>query len=138
MPHNEIPDLDAKGLRQFGLILAGVLVFIPGVLLPWIKGWQMLPNYYWVIAGLAVLIWALLAPVSIRGFYRRWMRVAMLVGHVLNIVVLALVFFLVITPMGLVMRMLGKDPMQRRLQKDLPSYRVESRVRDRNHFERPF
>jgi len=138
MSHHEIPELDTRGLRQFGLMLAGVLVLIPGVLLPWINQWQMLPNFYWIGGALIIAIWALTAPDSMRGLYRGWMRVAMLIGNVINFIVLAIVFYLVIFPMGAIMRLMGKDPLHRTLDCDAKSYRVISKVAPTNHVERPF
>jgi len=138
MSHQEIPELDTKGLRQFGLMLAGVLVLIPGVLLPWINQWQMLPNFYWIGGALIIAAWALAAPDSMRGLYRGWMRVAMLIGNTINFIILAIVFYLVIFPMGAIMRVMGKDPMQRTFDSDTKSYRVNSKVAPTNHVERPF
>jgi len=138
MLHNEIPELDTKGLRQFGLMLGGILVLVFGLLLPWIWEWENLPNLKWIGAGLLIITWALLAPNSMRGLYYGWMRVAMVIGNVVNAVILAIVFFLVITPMGVAMRMMGKDPMCRTLDKSVVSYRVISKVPDKNHVERPY
>ena len=138
MSHHEIPELDTQGLRQFGLMLAGVLALIPGVLLPWANKWQMLPNFYWIGLGLMVAAWALAAPDSMRGLYRSWMRVAMLIGNSINIIILAIVFYLVIFPMGVIMRVMGKDPMHRTFDRDAKSYRVISKVAQTNHVERPF
>jgi len=138
MTHNEIPDLDTKGLRQFGLMLGGILIVLFGFILPWSWGWDSLPNYLWIMTGALVLIWALIAPDSMRSLYRGWMRIAMVIGNVVNRIILAIVYFIVITPMGLVMRMMGKDPMRRELDKSVASYRVISKVRDRTHMERPY
>ncbi|PIY51452.1 MAG: hypothetical protein COY36_02480 [Zetaproteobacteria bacterium CG_4_10_14_0_2_um_filter_55_20] len=138
MSHHEIPELDTKGLRQFGLMLSGVLALIPGILLPWIKGWEMMPNYYWIGAGLLVAVWALIAADSIGGLYRGWMRVAMLIGNSINRIILAIVFYLVIFPMGVIMRSMGKDPMRRAFEPDATTYRVASKIAPKNHVERPF
>jgi len=138
MSHQEIPELDTKGLRQFGLILAGVLALIPGVLLPWMRGWEMLPNLYWMGAGVIITAWAIIAPDSMRGLYFGWMRVAMLIGNTINRIILAIVFYLVIFPMGAIMRAMGKDPMHRIFDSETKSYRVISKVAQTNHVERPF
>ena len=136
--HNEIPELDTRGLRQFGLMLGGVLALIFGLLLPWIRKWEHLPDLQWIGAGAVVIAWSLIAPGSMNGLYRGWMRIAMAIGNVINAIVLAIVFFIVITPMGIVMRMVGRDPMHRTLDKSVASYRVISKVAARNHVERPF
>ncbi len=130
--------MDTKGLRQFGLMLGGILAVVFGLLLPWVWGLDHLPNVSWIGAGVVVIGWALIAPDSIRGLYTGWMRVAMIIGNVANSIILAIVFFLVITPMGIVMRMIGKDPMRRRLDKSVASYRVISKISGKNHIERPY
>ena len=48
------------------------------------------------------------------------------------------IFFLVILPVGWIMRRAGNDPMARRLDRGAPSYRVPSRVSDPSSMERPF
>jgi len=138
MLHNEIPELDTKGLRHFGLMLGGILAVIFGVLLPWTWAWDSIPNLQWIAVGIIVVIWALVAPNSMRGLYNNWMRVAMVIGNIVNAFILAIVFYIVITPMGLVMRLMGKDPMRRSLDKDVVSYRVISKVAAKNHVERPY
>ncbi len=62
-------------------------------------------------------------------------------GHVMGFIntriLLGLVFYLILTPLGVLMRLFGWDPMQRRLGQNT-SYRVPSRDKDQRHFERPF
>jgi len=138
MSHHEIPDLDTKGLRQFGLMLGGILIAVFGFILPWSWDWESLPNYGWIITGALVLIWALVAPDSMRGLYIGWMRVAMAIGNVINRIILAIVYFIVITPMGVIMRMMDKDPMRRDLDEGVASYRVVRKKPAKNHVERPY
>jgi hypothetical protein len=54
-------------------------------------------------------------------------------GQVTGLAV-AIIFFIT----GLTMRLMGKDPMARKLDSSTESYRVNSRVRPKNHVERPF
>lgn len=138
MLHQDIPDLDSKGLRQFGLMLGGILALGFGLLLPWLWNWGILPNFYWGAAGVIVMVWALLAPDTMRSLYNGWMHIAMAIGSVINAIIMAIVFFIIITPMAIIMRMLGKDPMRRTLDKNVTSYRVSSKVAARNHVERPY
>lgn len=138
MAHHEITELDTAGLRQFGLLLAAVLAMVPGILLPWINGWQMQPNGYWIVSGMIIAVWALVSPNSMRGLYHGWMRVALLIGNTINRIILAIVFYLVIFPMGGIMRVMGKDPMRRGLDPKAITYRVVSKVAPKNHVERPF
>jgi hypothetical protein len=135
---NKIPQLSDKELQKFGFILSGLLIAVFGALLPYLWKLSKLPNYYWITLGILVAIWALVNPASMRGFYNAWMRVAMAIGNVVNSVVLAVVYFLAITPMAIVMLIIGKDPMNRKWDKAAKSYRKLSSVPPKKHFERPF
>jgi len=133
---HEIVELDAKGLRQFGLMMAGFIAGVFGLVLPWLWG-KTFPLWPWGV-GAVFAVWALAAPATLNPVYRGWMRVALLIGNVINRIVLGVVFFLVMWPIGLIMRLRGKDPMRRTLDADAESYRVPSQSRPSKHMERPF
>lgn len=69
-----------------------------------------------VAGAIAVLsiIAAIARPLAFRGFYRCGMTVCFHVGQIFGRVLLVLVFFLVATPLGAMLRLLGKDPLQLR------------------------
>jgi len=138
MLDKKILGIDKKGLQQFGLILGGLLLFGFGLVLPWFNDWDNVPNLQWMGVGTIVIVWALTAPSSIRVFYVWWMRVALVIGSVINFIILGFVFYFVITFMGIVMRFTGRDPMRRSLDKNIKSYRIKSIIRSKNHVERPF
>jgi len=138
MAHYEVPELDTKGLRQFGLMLGVGLAVIFGLILPWSWSLELFPNWYWIIAGAVILLWALASPGSIQGLYMTWMRIALPFGNAVNVLILAIVFLLVILPTGVIMRAMGKDPMRRSLDPNAESYRIMSKIPQKNHFERPF
>jgi O-antigen/teichoic acid export membrane protein len=131
-----IPELDRKGLRDFGLLMAGVIGVLFGLFFPWLLGrpWPLWP---WVIAG-AFVAPALIAPTALRPVYRGWMRFGLLMSRIMTPLVLGLVFFLVFTPVALVFKVLGKDAMRRKLDPGAASYRVDSRGRKMGDMERPF
>ncbi len=66
---------------------------------------------------------ALLAPRGLRPVHTHWMRVAHALGSFNTRVLLGVVYFVVMTPTGIVMRLLGRDPLDRRLG-DRSSYWV--------------
>ena len=136
MLKHDIPELNKKGLRQFGLMMAGFIAGIFGLVLPWMWGF-IYPVWPWAVGGV-LLLWALIAPASLRLVYMGWMKVAMAIGNVINHLVLAVVFYVIMLPMGLVMRIMGKDPMMRRFDEDAESYRVDSKAAHKNHMERPY
>jgi len=132
----EIPELDRKGLRQFALIFAAIVVTIFGIVIPlWAgHGFLWIP---WVIGGVFTL-WGLAAPSTVRPFYRLWMRFGMVMSAIVNRIVLGFVFYLILLPFGLVFRVRGIDPLRRKWDPKLSSYRVASDDPDPKHMERPF
>lgn len=71
------------------------------------------------LAAAAVGCWH---PPWIRPFYVGWMAAVMPIGVVVSYAVLAIVWYLVITPVGLIMRLCGRDPMQRRWEPQAKTY----------------
>jgi len=63
------------------------------------------------VGGL-VLLAALIRPVWFRGFYRGGMTICFHIGQVIGKVLLTAFFFVVVTPLGLLLRLLGKDLLQ--------------------------
>lgn len=131
-----IPELDSKGLREFGLITGAAIVIIFALLFPWLLDLDW-PVWPWIIATPLWLL-ALFQPLWLRLIYRAWMRFGLLAGRVMTPLVLGIVFFGMISPMALVRRLRGNDPMQRALDPDQKSYRVQSTMSPREKLEKPF
>jgi hypothetical protein len=133
--HN-IPELDRKGLRNFGLTTGAAVVAIFGLFFPWVLDLDW-PVWPWAIA---VAFWALalIQALWLRWIYRAWMRFGLLASRVMTPLVLGIVFFVMISPMALVMRLMGKDPMQRVFDPKQKSYRVKSIKSPKEKLERPF
>ena len=132
----QIPELDHKGLREFGLLTGGIVVGLFGFLLPWLVGFAF-PVWPWVLGGL-LAAWALAAPGSLRPVYRAWMRFGLALSRITTPLLLGLVFFLLIAPVALGMRLFGRDPMARDFDKTVKTYRVASKKSPREKMEKPF
>ncbi|MBT8419264.1 MAG: sxtJ [Gammaproteobacteria bacterium] len=133
---NSPKDIDTKGLRQFGLTTGTIAVVLFGLLLPWLFG-HGYPLWPWALGGV-LAISALVWPIGLRPIYIGWMTVGHALGQFNSRVILALMFYLMITPIGLLRRLLGKDAMAREFDAGASSYRVESPSPAPNHLERPF
>lgn len=133
---HSIPELDRKGLRHFGLTTGAAVVIIFGLFFPWLLDLSW-PAWPWLIAALFWLL-ALVQPIWLRRVYRGWMRFGLLASRVTTPLVLGFVFFVMITPMALVMRLMGKDPMRRTLDPKQESYRVQSIKSPKEKLEKPF
>ncbi len=131
-----IPELDRRGLRDFGLAFGAIIAVLFGLLLPWLFGYQF-PWWPWIIAVLFGS-WALAAPMTLNPVYRLWMKFGLAINAVVSRVVLAVVFYLVVLPTGMILRLRGRDPMQRKLDKQAKSYRTVSRPAPRDQMQKPF
>jgi len=128
--------LEKSELRRFGLITGAIIVSLFALILPWVfdHSWPIWP---WIFAGVLWLA-ALFIPAGLGPIYLGWMKFGHIVGAFNAKVILSIVFYLLITPVGLVMRFVGKSPIPRGSNKEQTSYRVPSRKPLKNHFERPF
>jgi ABC-type uncharacterized transport system permease subunit len=120
-------------LRTFGLLLP---VFFGGLgaIVRWRWDLPVVATAIWVAgAGLTVLYFAM--PPVRRPIYVGWMYAVLPIGVVVSYLVLAVVYFLILTPIGLVRRMFG-DPLQRRFDRQATTYwtRVRSRTDKRDYF----
>lgn len=106
-----------------------------GLLLPWLFSFDF-PLWPWIVAG---ILWglALLIPNSLKRIYQGWMYFALVIGWINTRLLLAIVFFLIITPIGLFMRLFGKNPVKNKPSQST-SYRNLMLPRSPKHLERPF
>ena len=135
--HHTIPELDKSGLRQFGLMTGAILVAIFGLLLPWLLNldWPLWP---WIIAS-PLWVLAVVYPAWLRLIYRGWMHFGHLMSRVTTPLILGIVFYLLISPISLLRRLLGaRDLMRRTFEPDAKSYRVDSEAQATDRLEKPF
>ena len=133
--NHRIPELDRKGLREFALVTSGVIVGLFGLILPWLFDLG-LPTWPWILATILVAL-GLIAPMALRPVYKVWMRFGLILSKITIPIIMGLVFFLVITPTGLIRRLLSADPMNRSFDGG-ESYRVPSKKAPAKNMERPF
>lgn len=131
-----IPVLDRKGLRHFGVVTGAMFAGIFGLFFPWLLGLST-PIWPWVVfavlGGLGLLVPKFLQPI-----YYGWMRFAILLSWITTPIILGILYYLIVTPMGLGMRLLGKDPLRRKHCEDIESYRIHSENKKPSDLERPF
>jgi hypothetical protein len=124
-----------RDLRSFGLIVGGIFAAI-GL-------WPLLRHGAPVREGLLIvaaplIVLAAAVPRSLRYPYRGWMFVGHCLGWVNSRVLMTVVFYLVVTPAALVMRVMGRDEMRRRRDPSASTYRVEKALRPPSHLRHLF
>ena len=136
MSANEFKAPNKKILREFGFVMAGAIAGRVGVLLPFLfeHGWPLWP---WPVA-LAFLLLGVFLPHGLRHVYVLWMRFGMLIGRVTTPLLLGVLFYLVITPAGLIRRALGGDSVRKPREANTDTYRIKSHQPDNEKMERPF
>jgi hypothetical protein len=109
-----------KQLRQFALLLALLL----GGLTGWLV-WKAQPPAWAATAGIAAALAATvgtLRPRLMRAVYVGWMAAVFPIGWLVSHLLLAAIYYLVITPVAMLMRLCGYDPMQRRWDRQATTY----------------
>jgi len=115
MAHEDLSreqQVEGSSDRSFGLVFAGVFLLIAAWPL-----WSGATPRWWaggVAAVFAVI--ALTKPTLLAGFNRLWIKLGLLLGKFVSPIALGILFFGVLTPIGIVMRLVGKDPL--RLKRD--------------------
>lgn len=132
----EIPQLNNKELRDFGLLTGTIIAVLFGLLLPWLRG-HALPLVPWIIA-LVLWVLAALVPMVLGPVYQVWMRIGLVLGWVNTRIILGIIFFALMMPMGAIMRLLNQDPMARKFDGNLKTYCRPSQEITIASMEKPF
>ena len=124
-----------KELRQFGLVVGAILTVIG--LWPLVVRGEPLRLWALGIGGLLIagggMLPQLLAPV-----HKGWMWVGHILGWINTRILLGIVFYALVTPIGLVFRLLGKETMRQAFAASSTTYRVVRAPRPPSHMKNQF
>ena len=112
-----------RDLRLFACLGLPAFLGLVGALLWWRGAPGLVSGGLWTAGGFLVGV-GLVAPQATRLLYVGWMTLLFPVGWVVSHLVLGLVFFGVLTPMGLLMRLVGRDQLRRRRDPETVSFWV--------------
>jgi hypothetical protein len=123
--------------KEFGLVVGGVFVLL--------GGWWLYRGKFATVApvlltlGALLILFGLTWPRALVWPNRAWMFVAEVLSWITTRIILGLVFFLVVTPIGVVKRLSGWDPLGRRGARGTSYWRPYSeRQRNPRHYEKMF
>jgi len=123
--------------REFGLIVGGVFLLLGLWLL--YRGKFAAASEIFVPLGVVLIFFAIVFPRALIYPNKAWMTLAGVLSFISTRIILALVFFVVLTPIGLIKRAMGWDPLQRRSEPRESYWRPYSkRQLDPRHYEKMF
>jgi hypothetical protein len=108
--------------RSFGFVFAGVFAFL--TFLKWWKGWTDF-GYVWLALAAGFAAVAMAAPSLLAPLNRLWLKFGLLLHKVMSPLILGLLFYTVVTPIGLLMRATGKDILRLKREAGAKSYWIE-------------
>ena len=132
----KLPEVTSAQARKSVVVVSCVLVLI--------AAWNFYRGRMMVVlvlgsAACALALMALLLPSFARRFHIAWMKIASVLGYVNSRILLSLVFYLLFVPYNLVMRLIRRDPLNRR-KAGRASYWIprETACQSKEQFERLF
>jgi len=137
MSQSTVQEKSWRAEREFGLIVGGMLLLL--------SSWWIYRGKFHSISQITLPVAALLLILGIifpRALVypnRAWMALAEVLSFISTRIILAFVYFVVITPIGVVKRFFGWDPLHRRAAASESYWRPYSeRQRDPRHYEKMF
>ena len=124
---------DRKDLRSFALTVGGVLAALGAWLL-----WRGKPYAAPLLCGGAILIAAgLFSPPVLKAVHKIWMTLALCLGWGMTRILLSVLFYGILTPLGLIARIFGKEFLDLSFRTDAASYWIKRppQGRDKKRYE---
>ena len=126
---------DDRSLRAFGFLVGGMFLLL-GV-------WPVVlrregPRFWALTAALLLLAPAAAYPRALWPAHRVWMKLGHVLGWVNTRIILGVLFYVIVTPVGLVFRLRGRDPMQRSFDPGAATYRTPRQARPASHMRHQF
>ena len=106
-----------KDIRSFGITMGVILFIISSLLFYYDKPSYQITTY----VGIGFIVLGVIIPIVLKPIYILWMTFAVILGWVMTRVILGIVFYLIITPIGLITRIIGEDFLALK-KKKLDSY----------------
>jgi hypothetical protein len=104
--------------RSFGLVFTVVFALIAAY-----QWWHARPSWpYWAGVAVAICLVSIFAPATLAPLNRLWMRLALALSKLMTPAIMAVLFFGSVLPTGLVLRLLGKDPLRLKWHKESDTY----------------
>ena len=114
-------DIERSSTKSFGVVF--FIVFLIIALYPLINSEEL--RIWALVTSFVFLFLAFVAPKTLSIPNMLWFKFGLLLGSIIAPIVMALVYFVTVVPTGLIMRLLGKDLLKQKLDKNVKSYWIE-------------
>ena len=101
-----------KQLKEFGIIIGLFFPFFIGLLIPLLNGHSF--RLWTICVALPFLIIGFARPQSLLFPYKLWMKLGFFLGLINSRIILGLIFFIVLLPISVFMRIFGYDPLKKK------------------------
>ena len=123
---NSKSNITKKQLFEFGLIIGLGLPIIFGFFIPFINGHSF--KTWTLLIGFPLIIISLINPLLLFRVYKGWMKLGFILGWINSRIILSLVFYLILLPISLLMKIFNYDPlMKKRINK------ISYKINNQNH-----
>ena len=117
--------INQKLLRDFGILLGIAFPFLIGWIFPIIYGHDF--KLWTLCIGIPSLIIGIIYPKLLYYPYRIWIKIGDILGYINSHVILGIVFFIVLLPISIVMKLFGYDPLRiKKKVRKLKTYRLNN------------
>ncbi|GAB6281453.1 MAG: hypothetical protein STSR0008_01930 [Ignavibacterium sp.] len=129
----------AKDLKKFGLTIGSILVFISGFLY-----WKHYNSFiYFLVIGILIMFFGVVIPIVLKPLNKIWMIIAVLLGYVMTRIILSLLFYLILTPIGIIGRLSGSrkfSGLDLKINKNQKSYWIEreKKINNKEDYEKQY
>ena len=122
--------------KKFGITM-GIIIAIIGFCLLWKKNNSY--NYSLFLAA-AFFITGLMFPSMLKPVYKAWMALSVVMGFIMTRVIMVIIFYLIVTPIGLIASLTGKEFLDMKIDKSAKSYWIvrEKIQKVKSDYERQF
>ena len=127
---------DAVHLKKFGLTLGVISIAFFGVLIPLLKT-RPFSAWPWILAGILGIL-SITAPKALAPVYTIWMKVGHILGWMNTRIILTIFFIVIFIPFAFIMRLMKRDPLERKFEPLRPTYVKTRLTLDPKKMETPF
>ena len=127
---------DKSDWKKFGITM-GIILTIIGFSLLWKK--NIYCEYFFFLAA-SFFISGLILPSVLKPVYKAWMALSVVMGFIMTRVIMVIIFYLIVTPIGLIASLTGKEFLDMKIDKSAKSYWIvrEKIQKVKSDYERQF